>query len=91
MCLIRLMSNSLDKLSQIHDLVIEQVLEDLQNGDRKARSEAMALLKQNNITATAGEGTMLSKLAGKLDFSGMADRVVEFKKPPVLTPPPTAA
>ena len=91
MCLIRLMSNSLDKLSQIHDLVIEQVLEDLQNGDRKARSEAMALLKQNNIQATAGGDTMLSKLAGKLDFSGMADRVVEFKKPPVLTPPPTAA
>ena len=43
------MSNSIDKLSQIHDLVIEQVLEDLQNGDRKARSEAMMLLKQNNI------------------------------------------
>lgn len=85
------MSNSLDKLSQIHDLVIEQVLEDLQNGDRKARSEAMALLKQNNITATAGEGTMLSKLASKLDFSGMADRVVEFKKPALPSPPPTAA
>ena len=84
------MSNSLDKLSQIHDLVIEQVLENLQNGDRKARAEAMALLKQNNIQATAGGDTMLSKLAGKLD-SGMADRVVEFKKPPVLTPPPTAA
>ena len=39
MCLIRLMSNSLDKLSQIHDLVIEQVLEDLQNGDRKAHQK----------------------------------------------------
>ena len=47
----------------------------------------MALLKQNNIQATAGGDTMLSKLAGKLDFSGMADRVVEFKKPPVLTRP----
>ena len=51
----------------------------------------MLLLKQNNIQATAGGDTMLSKLANKLDFSGMADRVVEFKKPPVLTPPPTAA
>ena len=51
----------------------------------------MALLKQNNVTATAGEGTMLSKLAGKLDFSAMADRVVEFKQPVAPTPPPTAA
>ena len=84
------MSNSLDKLSQIHDLVIEQVLEDLQNGDRKARSEAMALLKQNNVTATAGGDTMLSKLAGKLDFSNMGDRVVQLKKPPAPTPPTAA-
>lgn len=82
--------SSIDKLSQIHDLVIEQVLEDLQNGDRKARAEAMMLLKQNNITATAGEGTMLSKLAGKLDFSSMGDRVVALKKP-VSPTPPTAA
>ena len=81
------MSNSLEKLSEIHDLVIEQVLEDLQNGDRKARSEAMALLKQNNVTATAGEGTMLSKLAGKLDFSNMDERVVELKRPPRSNPP----
>ena len=82
--------SSIDKLSQIHDLVIEQVLEDLQNGDRKARAEAMILLKQNNITATAGEGTMLNKLAGKLDFSSMGDRVVALKKP-VSPTPPTAA
>ena len=82
--------SSIDKLSQIHDLLIEQVLEDLQNGDRKARAEAMMLLKQNNITATAGEGTMLSKLAGKLDFSSMGDRVVALKKP-VSPTPPTAA
>jgi len=84
------MSNSLDKLSEMHDLLIEQVLEDLQNGDRKARAEAMQLLKQSNITATAGEGTMLSKLAGKLDFSSMGDRVVALKKP-VSPNPPTAA
>ena len=90
MCLTRLMSNSLDKLSQIHDLVIEQVLEDLQNGDRKARAEAMMLLKQNNVQATAGEGTMLSKLAGKLDVSSMGARVVGLKKP-VSPNPPTAA
>lgn len=84
------MSSSLEKLSEIHDLVIEQVLEDLQNGDRKARSEAMALLKQNNIQATAGEGTMLSKLAGKLDFSNMDERVVELRRRPPRPSPPSA-
>jgi len=73
------MSDQLDKLSQIHDLVIDQVLEDLQNGDRRARQEAMALLKNSNVTAIATEGSTLKKLAGKLDFSEMADKVVPIK------------
>jgi hypothetical protein len=33
------------------------------------------------VTATAAEGSTLRQLAGKLDFSSMADKVVEFKKP----------
>tara|TARA_R100000951_G_scaffold65983_1_gene55852 strand:+ start:4200 stop:4433 length:234 start_codon:yes stop_codon:yes gene_type:complete len=70
------MSDQLSKLSEIHDLVIDQVLEDLQNGDRKARIEAMALLKNSNVTAVAAEGSTLRKLAGKLDFSEMSDKVV---------------
>ena len=68
-------------LSEMHAEVIEQVLDDLKNGDRKARAEAMVLLKQNNISATAAEGSTLRQLAGKLDFSSMADKVVAFKKP----------
>lgn len=79
----RAMADLHDKLSHMHELVIDQVLEDLQNGDRKARQEAMALLKQSNIQAVAQEGSTLSKLAGKLDFSSMAEKVVEFKRPPV--------
>ncbi len=70
------MSDQLSKLSEMHDLVIDQVLEDLQNGDRKARIEAMALLKNSNVTAVAAEGSTLKKLAGKLDFSEMSDKVV---------------
>ena len=70
-----------EQLANIHELVVEQVLEDLQNGDRKARQEAMMLLKQNNITATAAEGTTLRKLQNKLDFSGMADKVIPLKLP----------
>ena len=70
------MSDQLSKLSEMHDLVIDQVLEDLQNGDRRARQEAMALLKNSNVTAVAAEGSTLKKLAGKLDFSEMSDKVV---------------
>ena len=70
------MSDQLSKLSEMHDLVIDQVLEDLQNGDRRARQEAMALLKNSNVTAVAAEGSTLRKLAGKLDFSEMSDKVV---------------
>ncbi len=70
------MSDQLSKLSEMHDLVIDQVLEDLQNGDRRARQEAMALLKNSNVTAVAAEGSSLKKLAGKLDFSEMSDKVV---------------
>ena len=74
------MSDQLAKLSQMHDLVIDGVLEDLQNGDRKARVEAMALLKNSNVTAVAAEGSTLRRLAGKLDFSEMSDKVVPLKQ-----------
>jgi cytochrome c553 len=68
-------------LGDMHEELIVQVLEDLKNGDRKARSEAMALLKSNNVTAIAAEGSTLRKIAGKLDFSQMADKVIELKRP----------
>ena len=71
-----------EKLAEMHSEVINQVLDDLRNGDRKARSEAMALLKQNNVTAVAAEGSTLKKLANKLDFSSMDDKVVPLKSPP---------
>ncbi len=74
------MSDQLSKLSEMHELVIDQVLEDLQNGDRRARQEAMALLKNSNVTAVAAEGSTLKKLAGKLDFSEMSDKVVTIQK-----------
>ena len=68
----------------MHEEVIYQVLEDLRNGDRKARAEALALLKQNGIQAVAQEGSTLAKLAGKLNFDSMQDKVVEFKRPPAV-------
>lgn len=75
------MADLTELLSQMHSEVVEQVLEDLKAGDRKARQEAMTLLKQNNVTAVAAEGTTLSKLAGKLDFSSVQGKVIEFKPP----------
>ena len=82
------MADLSDMLAEMHEEVIRQVLDDLRNGDRKARQEAEAILKRNNVTAVAAEGTTLSKLAGKLDFSSMDVKVVEFKRP---GDPPTAA
>ena len=74
------MSDLQEQLAEIHDEVVAQVLEDLKNGDRKARAEAMQLLKQNNVTAVDQEGSKLKKLAGKLDLSGMKDKVVPNKR-----------
>ena len=71
-----------EKLATIHELVADQVLDDLKEGDRKAISAAMMLLKQNNVTAVAAEGSTLKKLANKLDFSSMDDKVIPLKIPP---------
>lgn len=78
------MADLQEMLGQMHEEVIYQVLEDLRNGDRKARAEALALLKQNGIQAVAQEGSTLAKLAGKLNFDSMQDKVVEFKRPPAV-------
>ncbi len=64
------------KLAEMHAEVVDQVLDDLRNGDRRARAEAMTLLKQNNVTAIAQEGSTLAKLAGKMDFSSMEKKVI---------------
>jgi len=69
------------KLAEMHAEVIDQVLDDLRNGDRKARAEALMLLKQNNVTAVATGNSSLSKLAKKLDFSSMEEKVVPFRNP----------
>ncbi len=74
------MADLQEQLAEIHEEVVSQVLDDLKNGDRKARAEAMQLLKQNNVTAVAQEGSTLKKLAGKLDFSQMEDKVVPLNR-----------
>ena len=74
------MSDQLDKIGEIHDLVIELTLERLREGDTRAVNDAMALIKNSNVTAVAAEGSTLKKLAGKLDFSEMEDKVVPIKR-----------
>lgn len=73
------MSDQLEKIGEIHDLVIELTLERLKEGDTRAVADAMALIKNSNVSAVAAEGSTLKKLAGKLDFSEMADKVVPIK------------
>ena len=73
------MSDQLEKLGKIHDLAIELTLERLEAGDTRAMSDAIALMKNSNVTAIPAEGSTLKKLAGKLDFSEMADKVVPIK------------
>ena len=74
------MSDQLEKISEIHDLVIDLTLNRLKEGDTRAVADAMALIKNSNVSAVAAEGTTLKKLAGKLDFSEMADKVVPLKQ-----------
>ena len=76
-----------EKLATIHELVADQVLDDLKEGDRKAISAAMMLLKQNNVTAVAAEGSTLKKLGNKLDFSSMDDKAIPLKTPPTNVEP----
>jgi hypothetical protein len=73
------MSDQLEKIGEIHDLVIELTLERLKEGDTRAVADAMALIKNSNVSAVAAEGSTLRKLAGKLDFSEMNDKVVPIK------------
>ena len=80
-----LVADLTELLAEMHSEVVQQVLEDLRSGDRKARSEAMQLLKQNNVQAVAAQGTALSKLAGKLNFDSVQGKVIEFK-PPISAP-----
>tara|TARA_B100000575_G_C22706373_1_gene426401 strand:- start:90 stop:323 length:234 start_codon:yes stop_codon:yes gene_type:complete len=74
------MSDQLEKIGELHDLVIDMTLERLREGDTRAVADAMALIKNSNVTAVAAEGSTLKKLAGKLDFSEMADKVVPIKQ-----------
>ena len=73
------MSDQLEKIGELHDLVIEMTLERLKQGDTRAVNDAMALIKNSNVSAVAAEGSTLKKLAGKLDFSEMEDKVVPLK------------
>ena len=74
------MSDQLEKIGELHDLVIEMTLERLREGDTRAVNDAMALIKNSNVSAVAAEGSTLKKLAGKLDFSEMEDKVVPIKR-----------
>lgn len=66
-----------ETLEEIHETVANGILEDLRNGDKNARREALQLLKQNSITAAAMPETPtadLARLAGKLNFAELEQK-----------------
>jgi hypothetical protein len=66
-----------ETLDQIHEEVAYGILEDLRNGDKTARREALQLLKQNQISAAAMPETPtadLARMAGKLNFQTMEEK-----------------
>jgi hypothetical protein len=66
-----------ETLEQIHEEVAYGILEDLRNGDKTARRDALQLLKQNQISAAAMPETPtadLARMAGKLNFQTMEEK-----------------
>lgn len=71
------MADLRETLDQIHEEVAYGILEDLRNGDKTARREALQLLKQNQISAAAMPETPtadLARMAGKLNFQTMEEK-----------------
>jgi len=75
------------KLQRLHEAVVDLVTDRLENpvedelGRAVVSNEdlrvALALLKQNGVTAPVAEGSRMdqaSKLAGKLNFQGLAEK-----------------
>lgn len=82
--------NLREVLEEIHETVANGILDDLRNGDKNARREALQLLKQNAITAAAMPDTPtadLARMAGKLSFAELEQKV----KVVPLRPPANAA
>jgi hypothetical protein len=66
-----------ETLDQIHEEVAFGILEDLRNGDKNARRDALQLLKQNQISAAAMPETPtadLARMAGKLNFQTLEEK-----------------
>lgn len=71
------MADLKETLDQIHEEVAFGILEDLRNGDKAARRDALQLLKQNQISAAAMPETPtadLARMAGKLNFQTMEEK-----------------
>ena len=89
--------NLRDRLADLHELVTDQLLEDLnaqaddpedadqvriaQQRKAQARRDALTLLKQNGITAPAVDDTPMARIRDKLDFSSVARKVVPLREP----------
>ena len=71
------MADLKETLDQIHEEVAFGILEDLRNGDKAARRDALQLLKQNQVSAAAMPETPtadLARMAGKLNFQTLEEK-----------------
>lgn len=71
------MADLRETLDEIHELVARGILDDLRDGDKNARREALQLLKQNQISAAAMPETPtadLARMAGKLNFQTLEEK-----------------
>lgn len=69
-------------LSALHDRLVADALERIESGDytQADAKHALDLVKNSQISAVPTHGNALGRLAGKLDFSAMDDKVVPLRK-----------
>jgi hypothetical protein len=86
------MADLAKELEELHASVVRTVRsriesgEDIDNDDLRV---AMQLLKQNAITANLTEVNteqMKSKMAAKLNFSSLKEKVIPLRQPPNVSP-----
>lgn len=74
------MATAREKLTELHDLLIEDVFEKIRSGEasRDDKRLALDLCKNSNISAVAVSGSTMARLAKQVDFGDLSDRVVQL-------------
>ena len=82
------MANLAKELEELHAAVVRSVRDRIEHGEEVNNDDlrvAMQLLKQNQITANIAEANteqMKSKMAAKLNFSSLKEKVIPLRQLP---------